>query len=123
MRSRAAPGVYTGPGAIAFTRTPEGLNSAAQARVIDDMAPFVAPYAAAAGSPIWPAMLLTLMMLPLPFAAIIGASAATKKYGARTSLANKASKRLHVEIRGGTEPREAGAVHQYVDVADVVDKA
>jgi hypothetical protein len=60
--------VYTGPGAIAFTRTPEGLNSAAQARVIDDLAPFVAPYAAAAGSPIWPAMLLTLMMLPLPFA-------------------------------------------------------
>jgi hypothetical protein len=35
--------VDTGPGAIAFTRTPEGLNSAAQARVIDDMAPFVAP--------------------------------------------------------------------------------
>src|SRR5258707_11264939 len=36
-------------------------------------------------------MLLMLMMLPLPRAAIAGATAATRKYGARTLLANSAS--------------------------------
>jgi transposase len=37
MTSRTTdPPVCTGPGATAFTRTPLGLNSAAQARVIDD---------------------------------------------------------------------------------------
>src|SRR2546426_4181850 len=79
MRSGAAPPVYTGPGAMAFTRTPLGLNSAAQARVIDARAAFVAPYAAPPVRPIWPAMLLTLMMLPLPLAAIPGANAATDR--------------------------------------------
>jgi hypothetical protein len=34
--------VYTGPGATAFTRTPAGLNSAAQARVNADIAALVA---------------------------------------------------------------------------------
>src|SRR3989475_9034857 len=91
MRSGAAPPVYTGPGAMAFTRTPLGLNSAAQARVIDARAAFVAPYAAPPARPIWPAMLLTLMMLPLPLAAIPGANAATRKNAARTLLANRAS--------------------------------
>jgi hypothetical protein len=43
MRSLAAPFVYAGPGAIALTRTPSGLNSAAQALVIDDSVAFVAP--------------------------------------------------------------------------------
>ena len=37
--------------------------------------------------PIWPAMLPTLIMLPLPRAAISGATAATRKYGARTLAA------------------------------------
>src|SRR3989442_1674124 len=36
-------------------------------------------------------MLLTLMMLPLPLAAIPGANAATRKNAARTLLANRAS--------------------------------
>jgi hypothetical protein len=36
-------------------------------------------------------MLLMLMMLSLPRAAIAGATAATRKYGARTLLANSAS--------------------------------
>src|SRR5207302_526644 len=36
-------------------------------------------------------MLLTLMMLPLPLAAIPGANAATRKNAARTLLANSAS--------------------------------
>jgi hypothetical protein len=38
--------VYTGPGAMALIRTPLGLYSTAQARVIDSSAAFVAPYAA-----------------------------------------------------------------------------
>jgi hypothetical protein len=38
--------------------------------------------------PISPAMLPMLTMLPAPFAAILGANAATRKYGARTLLAN-----------------------------------
>ena len=37
-------------------------------------------------------MLAMLMMLPLPRAAIFGASAATRKYGARTFAANSRSK-------------------------------
>src|SRR5260370_973217 len=36
-------------------------------------------------------MLLMLMMLPLPRAAMPGARAATRRYGARTLLANRAS--------------------------------
>jgi hypothetical protein len=43
MRSGAAPGVSTGPAAMALTRTPEGLNSAAQARVIAASEALVAP--------------------------------------------------------------------------------
>jgi hypothetical protein len=36
-------------------------------------------------------MLATLTMLPPPLAAILGASAATRKYAARTLLSNRAS--------------------------------
>src|SRR5438034_6312240 len=43
VRSGAAPLVYTGPGATAFTRTPLGLNSAAQARANAAWAALVAP--------------------------------------------------------------------------------
>src|SRR5258707_762300 len=43
MRSGAAPPVTTGPGAMALTRTPAGLNSAAQERVIATMVALAAP--------------------------------------------------------------------------------
>ena len=43
LRSSAAPAVSTGPAAMALTRTPEGLNSAAQERVIDARVALVAP--------------------------------------------------------------------------------
>ena len=43
MRSGAAPLVRTGPAAMALTRTPEGLNSAAQERVIAARVALVAP--------------------------------------------------------------------------------
>jgi hypothetical protein len=42
-------------------------------------------------------MLLTLTMLPLPWAAIFGASAATRKYGARNT-SDKARYRREGEI-------------------------
>ena len=41
--ARAAPLVWTGPAAMALTRTPEGLNSAAQERVIAARVALVAP--------------------------------------------------------------------------------
>ncbi len=65
-----------------------------------------------------PAMLLMLMMLPLPRAAMPGASAATRKYGARTLLANSASKVSAVRLGARPEPRHAGIVHEDVDLAD-----
>ena len=43
MQSGAAPAVSTGPGAMALTRTPAGLNSAAQDRVIHARVALVAP--------------------------------------------------------------------------------
>jgi len=52
IRSGAAPFVNTGPGATALTRTPLGLNSAAQERVNEASAAFVAPYAAPPAKPI-----------------------------------------------------------------------
>jgi hypothetical protein len=42
--------------------------------------------------PIWPAMLPVLMMLPLPRAAILEASAATRRHGARTLAVKSRSK-------------------------------
>src|SRR5712692_10053323 len=81
-----------GPAATAFTRTPRGLYSAVQLCVIESRPALVAPYAAPEGGPMRPAMLLMLMMLPAPLAAIAGANAATSRYGARTLLANIASK-------------------------------
>jgi hypothetical protein len=41
--------------------------------------------------PIWPAMLPMLMMPPLPRAAILEASAATRRHGARTLAAKSRS--------------------------------
>ena len=123
MRSDDAPAVKTGPGATAFTRTPLGLNSAAHAWVIDDRAAFVAPYAAPPASPIWPAMLLTLMMLPLPLAAIFGASAGDQEIRSPNVAREQRVECRDVEIGSGTEPRETRAVHQYIDLADVFDQA
>jgi len=57
-------------------------------------------------------MLPRLMMLPLPRAAIFGASAATRKYAARTLAAKSRSK-----VRGRPEPGEPGVVDQHVDRA------
>ena len=51
-------------------------------------------------------------MLPLPRAAIFGASAATRKYAARTLAAKSRSK-----VRGRPEPGEPGVVDQHVDRA------
>src|SRR6266849_10213128 len=80
-----------GPAAIEFTRTPRGLYSAVQLCVIESRAALVAPYAAPEGKPMRPAMLLMLMMLPVPLCAIAGANAPTSRYGARTLLANMES--------------------------------
>ena len=77
IRSALAPSLNTGPGAIVLIRTPDGLNSAAQARLIAVSAALVAPYAALPSRPTFPTMLSRLMMLPFPRAAIPGASAAT----------------------------------------------
>src|SRR5947199_9088047 len=49
-------------------------------------------------------MLLTLMMLPLPLAAIPGANAATRKNAARTLLANSASNVS--TLRSGVAPNQ-----------------
>src|SRR2546428_14108964 len=81
-----------GPAATALTRTPRGLYSAVQLCASDASAALVAPYAAPLGNPMRPAMLLMLMMLPAPFAAIAGANASTRRNGALTLLANVASK-------------------------------
>jgi hypothetical protein len=43
VRSGAVPPVSTGPAAMALTRTPAGLNSAAQERVIAARVALVAP--------------------------------------------------------------------------------
>src|SRR3982074_1506776 len=51
IRSGLAPLVYTGPGATVLTRTPAGLNSAAQARDRAVSAALVAPYAAPPARP------------------------------------------------------------------------
>ena len=69
--------------------------------------------------PISPAMLPTLMMLPLPRAAICGASAATRKYGAWT-LAAKAAEGGRVEVRSRPEPGDPGAVDEHADRAGLL---
>src|SRR5207249_2447472 len=59
-------------------------------------------------------MLLTLMMLPLPLAAIPGANAATRKNAARTLLANRAS---------NVSTLRSGVVDQDVNLAHSLDQA
>ena len=65
--------------------------------------------------PTSPAMLPTLMMLPLPLAAIFGASAAVRKYGACT-LAVKSTPKV-VTSSSGVGPNQAipGVVDQHVN--------
>ena len=63
-----------------------------------------------------------LTTLPLPFAAIFGAKAATRKYGADVAD-EQGVERGHVKVRGRAEPREPGVVHQHVNLRDVVDQA
>src|ERR1700694_27201 len=92
-----------GPAATALTRTPRGLYSAVQLCVSDARAALVAPYAAPLGKPIRPAMLLMLMMLPVPLAAIAGANAPTRKYAALTLLAKMASKSSTVVFSVGPQ--------------------
>src|SRR6202030_776141 len=85
-----APSVDTGPGATVLTRTPAGLNSAAQARDSAVRAALVASYAAPPARPTCPAIESTLTMLPCPLDAIPGAIAATSWYAERTLLAKSA---------------------------------
>ena len=67
-------------------------------------------------------MLPKLTMLPLPRAAIFGASAATRKYAARTFAAKSRSYVSHVQVRGRPEPGEPGVVDQHTDRADLLDE-
>src|ERR1700730_18097145 len=77
---------------MALTLTPRGLYSAAHAWVNEANAALVAPYAAPPTRPRRPAMLLMLMMLPVPRATMPGANAATRTNAALTLAANIASK-------------------------------
>ncbi len=74
----------TTPGEIAFTRTPDGPNSAAHARVRVSIAPLVELYSEPTGIPSRAIHEPRLMIAPSPRAAIAGASAAVRKYGALT---------------------------------------
>ena len=65
--------------------------------------------------PTSPAMLPTLMMLPLPLAAIFGASAAVRKYGAWTLAVKSTAEGRRVEVRRRPEPGVPGVVDQHVD--------
>ena len=61
-------------------------------------------------------------MLPLPRAAIFGASAATRKYAAPDVGGEEPVEGRHVEVRGRPEPGEAGVVDQHVDRAGLLDE-
>src|ERR1700755_3260997 len=75
-------GSWTTPGEIALTRTPDGPNSAAQARVSVSIAPLLELYRAPTGMPMRAIHEPRLMMTPPPVAAMAGATAATRKNGA-----------------------------------------
>src|SRR5258705_6298946 len=80
---------------------PRALYSAAQAWVNEANAAFVAPYAAPPVRPRRPAMLLMLMMLPVPRDTMPGANAATRKNGALTLAANIASNEATAKVSVG----------------------
>src|SRR3979490_2726175 len=80
---------------------PRELYSAAHAWVNETNAALVAPYAAPPVRPRRPAMLLMLMMLPVPWDTMPGANAATRKNGALTLAANIASKAAMAKVSVG----------------------
>src|ERR1700731_2392066 len=90
-----------GPGATALTLMPRALYSAAHAWVNEASAALVAPYAAPPVRPRRPAMLLMLMMLPVPRANMPGANAATRRNGARTLAANIPSNDASAKVSVG----------------------
>jgi hypothetical protein len=71
-------------GADGVDRTPEGPYSAAHALVSKTRAALLDPYRAMPGWPNWATIVVTLMIEPLPRAAIAGASSATRKNGTLT---------------------------------------
>src|SRR5450755_3682180 len=81
--SVSGSGVRMTPGEMALTRTPAGPNSAAHALVNVSTAPLVELYRAL-GMPRRAIHEPRLMIAPLPAAAITGAMAPVKKYGALT---------------------------------------
>src|ERR1700759_5420190 len=83
----SAVGSCTTPGEMALTRTPDGPNSAAQARVRVSMAPLLELYRAPTGMPRRAIHEPRLTMPPPPAAAMAGATAATRKNGALTLTA------------------------------------
>src|ERR1700761_8117908 len=86
------PSVVVGPGETALTRIPSGAHSAAHVRVSATNAALVAPYAEPPGKATSAAIVVMLTMLPLPRAAILGASAAVRKNVPRTLTSNIVSK-------------------------------
>ncbi len=80
-------GSCTTPGEIALTRTPDGPNSAAQARVRVSIAPLLELYSAPTGMPRRAIHEPRLMIAPPPAAAMPGATAAVRKNGALTLTA------------------------------------
>jgi hypothetical protein len=83
----AVPSVRVGPGLTALTRTPDGPYSAAHALVSSTRAALLEPYSAMPAWPNWATIVVTLMIAPLPRAAIVGASSATRKNGTLTLTA------------------------------------
>jgi hypothetical protein len=68
-------------------------------------------------------MLATLTMLPPPLAAIRGASAATRKYGARTLLSNSAPYVATSRSAVGPNQEKPALVDENVDLTGLVGEA
>src|ERR1700744_1074198 len=101
--SGSAAGACTTPGEIALTRTPDGPNSAAQARVSVSIAPLLELYSAAPGMPRRAIHDPRLMTTPPPAAAMAGATAAVRKNGALTLTPYTRSK-VASSVSGGAGP-------------------
>ncbi len=76
-------GVAMKPGAMQFTRTPDGDHSTARARVIPSIADLDAVYATTSGIPYCDAIELIMMMLPAPRTTI---DFATSRVSANTEV-------------------------------------
>src|ERR1700744_3706161 len=96
-------GACTTPGEIALTRTPDGPNSAAQARGGVSIAPLLELYSAPTGIPRRANHDPRLMMAPPPAVAMAGATAAVRKNGALTLTAYTWSK-VASSVSGVVEP-------------------